>query len=177
MKQRSLTEQVGDLTTCPSLIRIDLSQNAIQDTSFATTCQQIKWLSLANNPVTDLRPLECLTNLQARLLYVHSQLPQCMYRTGHTAPQGWPDQTFNGAIMQVLNVGHAKLAGKVRIEGLDQLGALILNDNQITAVSGKARLCSAKMDSMLLPPDHQHQDCASWVHLETLTLAHQQCRA
>lgn len=46
--------------------------------------------------------------------------------------------------MQVLNVGHAKLAGKVRIEGLDQLGALILNDNQITAVSGKARLCSAK---------------------------------
>jgi Leucine-rich repeat (LRR) protein len=74
---RSLAGQVGDLTTCPSLIRIDLSQNAIQDTSFATTCQQIKWLSLANNPVTDLRPLECLTNLQACLLFVHSQLPQC----------------------------------------------------------------------------------------------------
>lgn len=38
--------------------------------------------------------------------------------------------------MQVLNVGHAKLAGKIRLDELDQLGALILNDNQITALSG-----------------------------------------
>ncbi|EIE20525.1 L domain-like protein [Coccomyxa subellipsoidea C-169] len=67
--------EVGDLTTCPSLIRLDLSLNNIQDTNFATTCQQIKWLSLANNPIAD-----------------------------------------------VLNVGHAKLAGKIRIQGLDQLG-------------------------------------------------------
>ena len=63
-----MTPQVGDLSSCPSLIRLDLSQNSIEDTSFVTTCQQIKWLSLANNPVADLRPLQCLTELQVASL-------------------------------------------------------------------------------------------------------------
>lgn len=130
-----LNRQVGDLTTCPSLIRLDLSQNAVQDTSFAATCQQIKWLSLANNPITDLGPLQRLTNLQA----------------GFPCPksfQACPVAKFEllcgvhilaidiAWCLQVLNVGHAKLAGKIQLNGLDQLGALILNDNQITAVAG-----------------------------------------
>lgn len=41
------------------------------------------------------------------------------------------------AMLQVLNVGHAKLVGKVKIGALTSLGALILSDNAITSISGK----------------------------------------
>ncbi len=37
---------------------------------------------------------------------------------------------------QVLNIGHAKLVGKLRVGALTSLGALILNDNALTTVSG-----------------------------------------
>ena len=57
--------QVGDLRSFAHLIRLDLSNNGITDTGFADCCQPLKWLSLANNPITSLQPLQCLTNLQA----------------------------------------------------------------------------------------------------------------
>jgi hypothetical protein len=40
--------------------------------------------------------------------------------------------------LQVLNVGHAKLVGKVKVGALTSLGALILNDNALTSISGAA---------------------------------------
>lgn len=40
-------------------------------------------------------------------------------------------------VLQVLNVGHAKLIGKVKVGALTSLGALILNDNALTSISGK----------------------------------------
>lgn len=40
-------------------------------------------------------------------------------------------------MLQVLNVGHAKLVGKVKVGALTSLGALILNDNALTSISGK----------------------------------------
>ena len=42
---------------------------------------------------------------------------------------------------QVLNVGHAKLTGKVKVGALTSLGALILNDNALTSISGNT--CTA----------------------------------
>ena len=41
------------------------------------------------------------------------------------------------SLLQVLNVGHAKLIGKVKVGALTSLGALILNDNALTSISGK----------------------------------------
>ncbi len=41
------------------------------------------------------------------------------------------------AVVQVLNVGHAKLVGKVKIGALTSLGAVILNDNALTSISGE----------------------------------------
>ena len=98
--------QVGNLGSCPRLIRLDLSNNSIKDTAWAASCTQLKWLSLASNPVTSLAPLQCLSHLQ------------------------------------VLNAGHAQLAGDVDVSGLTSLGALIVNDNQITSLSGALPLTS-----------------------------------
>ena len=42
---------------------------------------------------------------------------------------------------QVLNVGHAKLMGKAKVGAMTSLGALILNDNALTSISGKT--CTA----------------------------------
>lgn len=72
---RSLAGQVGDLTTCPSLIRIDLSQNAIQDTSFATTCQQIKCRIGYSNSA----PGPCLRHMHLLIsaMQFGSCLPHC----------------------------------------------------------------------------------------------------
>ncbi len=52
-------------------------------------------------------------------------------------------------MLQVLNVGHGKLAGKIRIQGLDQLGALIINDNQITAISGERSACPQQLKTAM----------------------------
>ena len=38
--------------------------------------------------------------------------------------------------LQVLNAGHAALAGELHVGGLTSLGALIVNDNSITSLSG-----------------------------------------
>ena len=55
-------------------------------------------------------------------------------------------------MFQVLNVGHAKLVGKVKVGALTSLGAVILNDNALTSISGKTHPLSYKcITGVLLP--------------------------
>ena len=42
--------------------------------------------------------------------------------------------------MQVLDLGHNALSGKLTITGLPSLRALILNGNQLTGIEGTAQL-------------------------------------
>ena len=43
--------------------------------------------------------------------------------------------------VQVLNVGGNQVSGKLKIQGMPKLRALIVNDNAITAVKGAGRRC------------------------------------
>ena len=142
------TLQVGDISTLRNLKRLDLAQNSIQSTSFAATCTGLKWLSLAHNPVSDLSPLSCLQSLQARLTLhargsapsPHGRLSTCMHAMPLKDRQDTLAASEGRIVIQVLNVGHAKLVGKVKIGALTSLGALILNDNALTSISGKTCL-------------------------------------
>ena len=44
----------------------------------------------------------------------------------------------HNAPLQVLNLGHNKLAGDIKVRGLQSIRALILNDNKITTVAGQS---------------------------------------
>ena len=128
--------------------RLDLSNNSIQSTSFAATCTGLKWLSLANNPVSDLSPLSSLHSLQAsQATYALQNLSFTLPQPAHNSLHGAYNVVLYSLIsmikrpsraLQVLNVGHAKLVGKVKVGALTSLGALILNDNALTSISGAA---------------------------------------
>jgi hypothetical protein len=64
-----------------------------------------------------------------------------------------PDDVPDDKSAQVLNVGHAKLAGKVKVEGMTALGALILNDNEINQISGTP-YCSFVSIAATIPPSY-----------------------
>ena len=136
--------QVGDLSTLRKLNRLDLAQNSIQSTSFAATCTGLKWLSLAHNPVSDLSPLSCLQSLQVRLVLPARHLHVLLMAAIPSALDSMDPHLRLAAcegptVVQVLNIGHAKLTGKVKLGAMTSLGALILNDNALTSISGKTR--------------------------------------
>ena len=58
------------------------------------------------------------------------------------------------SVLQVLNVGHAKLVGKVKVGALTSLGALILNDNALTSISGETCPLNHRPASLDLLPLH-----------------------
>ena len=56
--------QVGKLSTCPALVRLDLSRNQLSSLAGLETCPQLKWLSASGNPLSDLGALHALSNLR-----------------------------------------------------------------------------------------------------------------
>ena len=59
-----LYTQVGNLSTCPALVRLDLNRNQLGSLAGLETCPQLKWLSASGNALTDLGALPALSNLR-----------------------------------------------------------------------------------------------------------------
>ena len=56
--------QVGNLSTCPALVRLDLSRNQLGSLAGLETCPQLKWLSASGNALNPLLLLPALSNLR-----------------------------------------------------------------------------------------------------------------
>ena len=72
--------QVKPLTYLPVLRRLDLSKNKLEKTAGIAHCTSLRWLNLASNQVSKLKPLSTLTSLQvstssAKLKTVHRDPP------------------------------------------------------------------------------------------------------
>lgn len=65
-KQEFRSLQVGKLSACPALLRLDLSGNQLTSLAGLETCLQLKWLSASGNPLTDVSALEALSNLRVQ---------------------------------------------------------------------------------------------------------------
>ena len=69
------------LTYLPVLRRLDLSKNNLDKIAGIAQCISLRWLNLATNQVSKLKPLSTLTSLQvstcaAKLKTVHHEPPK-----------------------------------------------------------------------------------------------------
>lgn len=80
--------QVGKLSACPALLRLDLSGNQLTSLAGLETSLQLKWLSASGNPLTDVSALETLSNLRVQLIAAPSttQVSACTAQRGPAPP-------------------------------------------------------------------------------------------
>ncbi|EMS59372.1 Protein phosphatase 1 regulatory subunit 7 [Triticum urartu] len=117
---RKSSEPVSCLGSFKNLERLDLGHNCLVTLEGLSACTNLKWLSVIENKLVSLKGAEVLSKLQGRIL------AQFM---NHNARE-----FFLSLLVQVLNAGKNKLTRIDEVKSMTSLGALILNDNNITSI-------------------------------------------
>ena len=99
--------QIVDLSSCTALSRLDVSSNSLTSLAGLGVNAALRWLSAAGNAV------------------------------GGGGSGGGLEALAGCERLEVLNLGHNALSGKLSAGRLRALKALILNDNSITLVGGE----------------------------------------